>query len=1082
MLQRAASNAYSWWMASHIRTKQSKWMEQNLQDMEEKVSAVLKLIEEDGDSFIQKANMYYKKRPEIINFVEEFFRAYRALADRYDHLSTELQNANNTIASICPDQVRGLDDDDDFDYAPRCPKMPSDNTGSAPKVPKLPVKELKFIANTKKKVKEKKATKPAVPPVNKSGLTKEEGVGEIDRIQKRILALQTEKEFVKSSYESRLAKYREVENEIKEEQQKVNSLQDEFGEGKVIDDDEARNLMAATAFKSCKETLDKLKQAYERSAAQVEVEQKRITVSRGRVDALKKMFLSSESVAEVTKIAAERAKKRGANVDNISQKPKVDMESEAEAGDGDSEADVPEKIDVLVNKVTSLETTTSSQEALVQRLKSENDELQGLIQSFEEGKANLVDGNQDLKMKIIHLELKWQGIQDLNHSIENQKTNLQSRFIDAHSNLDEISHNIKPVENLKTPKSSSVLSNNETKEKPKKAKAGKEFLKPKAGKEFLKPRVTTSPAEAEPEKGSEEHVATNKADASKELNSVPVSANADASKELNSVAKSAVDGAGASKELNSVAKSAVDGVGASKELNSVPVSANAHAYASKEVNSVAKSAVDGVGASKELNSVPVSANAHAYASKEVNSVAKSAVDGVGASKELNSVPVSANADAYASKELNSVAKSTVDGGARASKELNSVPKFANDGVTDASKELHSIPTPANEGIECPKVSETSDHLIAMAKVVGQASSLIANKVSKSDSKEHELAALSLTLEETKKKLMEVETNHQNELFEITLQLKELKNLNAKKDEVIRSLRLKLSRGKPKDEGTVECQACSEKLPESETKTTEAPQQVEKEEDNDSIPIPKPVNDPEPTSVIEEKFRTDIDELLEENLDFWYRFSSTLCEIQKYQTGVKDLEAEVLKLEERQKNEGSSTSRYSAKSDVRPLYKHLREMQTELSLWIEKSMSLKDELKNRSASLCEIQEEITKALKASAEDEEFRFTSFQAAKFQGEILNMKQENNRVGDELQAGLELATSLQRDAERALAKLSDDWGLSGSRNRQGGSAEVRSNVPLRSFIFGVKQKKQKTSIFSVVQPALQKKQNKPGNSSSGK
>ncbi|KAF1871977.1 hypothetical protein Lal_00012196 [Lupinus albus] len=31
MLQRAASNAYSWWWASHIRTKQSKWMEQNLQ-------------------------------------------------------------------------------------------------------------------------------------------------------------------------------------------------------------------------------------------------------------------------------------------------------------------------------------------------------------------------------------------------------------------------------------------------------------------------------------------------------------------------------------------------------------------------------------------------------------------------------------------------------------------------------------------------------------------------------------------------------------------------------------------------------------------------------------------------------------------------------------------------------------------------------------------------------------------------------------------------------------------------------------------------------------------------------------------
>jgi hypothetical protein len=30
MLQRAASNAYSWWWASHIRTSQSKWLDATL--------------------------------------------------------------------------------------------------------------------------------------------------------------------------------------------------------------------------------------------------------------------------------------------------------------------------------------------------------------------------------------------------------------------------------------------------------------------------------------------------------------------------------------------------------------------------------------------------------------------------------------------------------------------------------------------------------------------------------------------------------------------------------------------------------------------------------------------------------------------------------------------------------------------------------------------------------------------------------------------------------------------------------------------------------------------------------------------
>ncbi|KAE8700068.1 hypothetical protein F3Y22_tig00110562pilonHSYRG00028 [Hibiscus syriacus] len=896
MLQRAASNAYSWWMASHIRTKQSKWMEQNLQDMEEKVTAVLKLIQEDGDSFIQKAEMYYRKRPDIISFVEEFFRAYRALAERYDHLSTELQNANNTIASICPDQVRGLDDDDDFDCEPRFPKKSSDNTGKVPKAPKVPVKELKFITSTKKKVQEKKALKPSAPSVKKSGLTKEKGIGEIDQIQKRILALQTEKEFFKSSYESRLAKYREVENEIKELQVKVNSLQDEFGESKVIEDDDARNIMAATALKSCKETLDQLKQAQERSAVEFEVERKRTKVSREKVDALKKLFLSIESAAELTRIAEKRAKKREANVHNIVEKQEDNMESEA--GDTDSVADVADKIDVLVNKVTSLETTNLSQAALLQRLKWENDEFQALTQSLEDGKANLVDGKQDLKGKMIDLELKWRAIRDLNHSVENLTNNMQSRLNDAHSNLDELSQNVQPVENLK---SSSALWKNETKENPKKAKAGKEFLKQKAGKEFLEPKVTRS-------ERSQEHVATDSA--------------------------------------------------------------------------------------------------------------------------------------------------------------------------DASKEIHSVPKAAIEGDEISKVSKTSDSK-AMAQIVGQASSLIANTVSKSDSKENE-AALSQALEETKKQLMELKTNHQNELFEITLELKELKDLIAKKDEQIRSLRLKACRGqtgigKSKYEGADEFLECHE------TKSIDPPVKKQVEEVEEEL-IPKPVNESEPISATEEKFRTDLDELLEENLDFWYRFSSTLYEVQKYQSGVKDLEAEVLKLEERQRSEGSSTSKYSVKSDVRPLYKHLREMQTELNLWIDKAESLKEELKNRSASLCEIQEEITKALKASAEDDEIRFTSYQAAKFQGEILNMKQENKRVGDELQVGLDLALSLQRDADRALTKLSDDWGLSGPKSHQGGPLEVRSNVPLRSFIFGTKQKKQKTSIFSVVQPALQKKQHKSGHSSSSR
>lgn len=49
--------------------------------------------------------MYYKKRPELMKLVEEFYRAYRALAERYDHATGELRQAHRTMAEAFPNQV-----------------------------------------------------------------------------------------------------------------------------------------------------------------------------------------------------------------------------------------------------------------------------------------------------------------------------------------------------------------------------------------------------------------------------------------------------------------------------------------------------------------------------------------------------------------------------------------------------------------------------------------------------------------------------------------------------------------------------------------------------------------------------------------------------------------------------------------------------------------------------------------------------------------------------------------------------------------------------------------------------------------
>ncbi|XWS71876.1 hypothetical protein CRYUN_Cryun03dG0175400 [Craigia yunnanensis] len=76
-------------------------------EMDRSVKHMLKLIEEDADSFAKKAEMYYQKRPELVAHVEEFYRMYRSLAERYDHLTGELRK---NIPSDLQSQGSGVSD------------------------------------------------------------------------------------------------------------------------------------------------------------------------------------------------------------------------------------------------------------------------------------------------------------------------------------------------------------------------------------------------------------------------------------------------------------------------------------------------------------------------------------------------------------------------------------------------------------------------------------------------------------------------------------------------------------------------------------------------------------------------------------------------------------------------------------------------------------------------------------------------------------------------------------------------------------------------------------------------------------
>ncbi|KAL4560459.1 hypothetical protein LXL04_032611 [Taraxacum kok-saghyz] len=99
---------------------ESNW-KSKFDDMDTKVKSMIKLIE-DADSFARRAEMYYKKRPELMKLVEEFYRAYRALAERYDYATGELRHAQKTLQAAFSYQVHFTLPEDSSSLIPGKPK------------------------------------------------------------------------------------------------------------------------------------------------------------------------------------------------------------------------------------------------------------------------------------------------------------------------------------------------------------------------------------------------------------------------------------------------------------------------------------------------------------------------------------------------------------------------------------------------------------------------------------------------------------------------------------------------------------------------------------------------------------------------------------------------------------------------------------------------------------------------------------------------------------------------------------------------------------------------------------------------
>lgn len=924
--------------------------------MEEKVDDMMRIIEGDGDSFAKRAEMYYKKRPELVEHVEESFRAYRALAEKYDHLSKEFQGANRTIASIFPERVQYTMDEDDcevgfFPSSAKTPhQFPSELKGSPklqgiPDVPKFPEKSFFRSPSTIRKSHLKRissSTNNKFISTPKSGLNKSEALEEIDMLQKEILARQTEMEFVKSLYERECEKYWEMESSITTMQKRVSNLQDEFGIGTIIEDNEARTLMATTALKSCRETLTKLQEEQEKTVEETRLENCRIKNVDTKFESLKsRLFstpteyqesidlpedLNTEKKSTITDQLTACTAEDKHDIEILDQKIREHLEMNSISSFTISE--LAEKIDELVNKIVTLESSVSSQTSLVRRLKSETDVLQENVHQLEEDKEVLVESSENMKKKIKELEVELSRVKKLNQNAQIQNNNLQTQFSEVNCDL----HNLSGK--LQTMKMDEEAENSE----------------------FSQDVMMVDP------------------------------------------------------DVRTTRFSTDSGL---------------------------------VGRKVEM--------------LKHNEEEKHSISG---NNDLSLAAEKANESMHEEKDERPQPQTE-----------NTLPDLGPNEIQEEEKH------PTLRQLFLKGLEDREKVLL------------------------EEYTSVLRDYKDVRNKLSEVEQKNRDSIFELATQVKELKDAISSKDDVIKSL----VNNSETDEDTNARDGDQEMTPqesiheapsslfsqsstpyidqvsnldsyveqsiepaERSYRSLENAKSLKKRDDvnKKSMGGDKPIT----MSPTEERFRSHIDGQLEVNLEFWLRFSTAVHQIQKFQTSIQDLQSELPKLREN-KQEGSVKRHHSMESDARPIYTHLREIQTELSLWLEHSAVLKDELCSRFSSLCDIQNEISRITDEGSEKDKTELSDYQAAKFQGEVLNMTQENRKIADELEVGQGRVKVLQVQVEKVLERLDQEFGISASKGIQSQSKALsRTRIPLRSFLFGVKLKRQKPSLFSCASPQLMK------------
>ena len=1099
-------------------------------EMGERVKCMLKIVEGDGDSFARKAEMYFKKRPELVHFVEETFKAYKALADRYDHISSELHKANHTIATAFPDQIQfDMDDDDD-----NLPKAFSSIDASKLRKPSVDVPQISLMNNRRdNQIALKKSRLARIT----SQTSKDKAQEEIDKLQKGILVLQTEKEYIKSSYESGITKYWDIEKKITDMQEDVFLLQDEYSASVVIEDDDARALMAVAALKSCERSLVKLEEQQKLSMGQTRRESETIKAAKEKIEYGKGfsqtkeiMEGSNESTGLISTDTNTEEEGSSQNEEGLDSETSCDIVKEDIAISSEtSVVELAEKINELVTKVIEMELTASCQNAQLKSLRSEADILYRHLQSFEEEKRTLIEESNSLRDRLKEAEEKLQRALEFQQHVEEKRSvaDKQSTVV-ALPSLDDFSvEGIPPkyqdlvntvglsqeATSLHDTVAASVSEIEVKKTLEFKQDEKCKFDESSTGScrtlEVISERLM-SPKHQEdqvnfagPSKGVAIWLQNEKAPRDCE------------NKEVEEIFYSDINLVEESQRIQQLGPSFTD-----KSFD--------HSEAVSHIKDSDKSQV--VKQEFEISSSQAVNNVHqpqletSFDHSEAVSLLKDdSVKSQVLKPEVEISPSQADHNTHPSKASSNLGDDSMTGVMGQEVKMNS--SQANDNIHQSKKSIPQLEKSFDHleaGFQLQDGSEVSQ--VNVKKEVKICSSdaddnILRSKESKPQFEDQEIAldwlqslidgvegkekiilaeysAVLRSYKDMKKRLSEVEKKNQECLLETTTQIKELKSANAMKDNEIHSLRKNLrSAESNSNRNTDACwlEKCSE-----DQKTQGSPNPKFKAiakrfasfDVSDRNPfVDRDIKQPAIegrliTSAIEEKFRRDIDTVLEENLEFWLRFSTSFHGIQKFQTTFQELQAEIKKLKHKKLGEGSSHSLKTSNPNSMPIDRKLRELKTELHVWLEQNMLLQGELEKKLSSIGSMQEEISgtleASLEASLEADVAKFAPYQAAKFQGELLNMQLENNKVAEELKAGLDHISELQAEVEKAISRLHARFELpkAGSDNHEEvRQVSTKNRVPLKSFLFNPKPKK-KPFIFACVNPVLHKHMaNRPHN-----